>query len=162
MILSFTVFVDPAFDADERETIGNSIVNYVIARTKKGRGVDNKRFKNKNGSSKYTEAYQNHIDFKLGGKIPNPINLTLTGDMLSSIEVLDISLAGRIIIGIDDAQNAEKAQWMREKGYDFLGLSDSEKNVLLRQFNRLTPEEIKAGRISQSIARQFLEDIFDE
>lgn len=158
MAISFTVFVDARFDASERRAIGNSIVDYIVNRTKQGRGIDNRPFTSSNGKS-YSKAYQEHRDFEIAGKNNRPINLTLTGDMLSSLEVLDIALAGKIVIGISDDENAEKARWMREKGYDFLGLSQKEQNTILSRFSKLTPTEVKAANISESVARSFLKGL---
>lgn len=159
MAETFSVFVDTRFDASERRAIGNSIVDYIVNRTKKGKGVGNIPFTNKSGSRSYTKAYQEHRDFTTGGKNNRPINLTLTGDMLDSIEVLDISLTGRIIVGIKDGENADKAKWMREKGYNFLGLSEEEKSIVLAKFAKLTPTEVVAANITENIARQFLRNL---
>jgi hypothetical protein len=139
---TFTVFVDPQFNADERTSIGSAIVDYVVKRTRAGRGVGNRPFLNAEGKREYSKSYQDTREFAIGGKGSRPINLTLTGDMLFSIEVLDISLAGRIIIGIEDEENSQKAVWMREKGYHFLGISDDEKSLVLSKFQKLSQSEI--------------------
>jgi hypothetical protein len=143
---SFTVFIDPTFDANERMAIGNTIVSYIVTRTQEGRGVDNVPFISSDGTAAYSKAYQAHQDFQ--GKLPAPINLTLTGSMLSSIKVLDISLAGKIEIGIEDSANAEKAIWMREKGYHFLGLGENEKGSILAGFSRPSQAEINRRAIN--------------
>lgn len=159
MAETFTVFIDPTFDAPTRESIGNAIVTYVFNRTKQGRGINNKPFSSRTGGTSYSEAYQEHTDFGIAGKSPSPINLTLTGDMLDSLEVLDTTLAGRIIIGIEDAQNAEKARFMREKGYNFMGISRNEQDIIMARFSKLTPQQLRASRISESVARRFLKGL---
>lgn len=156
----FTVFIDPDYNAGERQAIGNAIVNYIFNRTSSGRGINNVPFTRKDGSQNYSEAYQEHKHFGIAGKNAGPINLQLTGDMLSSIEVLDISLAGRIIIGIKDDQNAEKARWMREKGYNFLGISNSEQQQILRDFSKLTPQQIRRDQVAENLADEFLKELF--
>lgn len=160
MAESFTVFVDARFTAEERRVIGRAIVDYVVNRTERGRGINNVPFRNSKGSRSYSKAYQEHRDFDIASKRRAPINLTLTGDMLVSLEVLDTSLAGRIVIGIEDGENADKAKWMREKGYNFMGISQKEQNTILARFSKVTPEEIKRSNIAESVASSFLRGLF--
>jgi hypothetical protein len=142
MAETFTVFIDPRFDAAQRTSMGNAIVNYIVTRTRQGLGVNNQPFISATGGTAYSKAYQAHQDFAGSGKSPSPINLTLSGGMLAAVRVLDVSLAGKIVIGIEDAHNASKAVWMREKGYHFLGLSDIEQSSVLSGFSKLSQAEI--------------------
>lgn len=154
MAETIEVFVNPNFTSDQREQIGNAIVEYIQNRTKRGRGINNQPFTNKLGQTRYTKAYENHRDFKAAGKSTRPINLTLTGEMIDSIEILDISLAGKIIIGIADGNVADKARYMREKGYNFLSLSENEKTLILSKFNN------QIVNISDSFATNLLRSLF--
>ena len=153
--------MDPKFNADERRGIGRAIIEHIQLRTEKGHGVGNRPFRNKEGKREYSERYQDSREFAIGGKSKGPINLSLTGDMLVSLEVLDISLAGRIVIGIDDPENEDKARWMREKGYHFMGISDAEKELILARFSKLTPNQVRASNLSEEIAEQLLRELLD-
>lgn len=155
----FTVFIDPAFDATERSAIGREIIDYIVNRTTKGKGIDNVPFKSSDGTTAYAKTYQKHRDFSTGGKNNRPINLTLTGDMLNSIEVLDNTLAGRIVIGISDGENADKAGWLQERGYKFLGVSEKEQANILSKFKKLTTAEVTGSKLSESVARNFLKGL---
>lgn len=161
MAESFTVFIDVNYDASERRAIGEAIIDYVVNRTKRGRGIDGEAFTNREGKKSYSKAYQGHRDFDIGGKSSSPINLTLTGDMLASIEILDSSLAGRVVIGIPDGENADKARYMREKGYDFLGISENEKANILAKYSKVKPEEVKRAQLSESVAKSFLKSLIN-
>ena len=134
MANSFTVFVNTGFTFQERREIGEEIIRFIKARTRAGRGIGGDTFQGPDGDNKYSQNYKNTAEFKLAKRGQSTVNLTLTGEMLNTLEVLDISLAGRIEIGYPDGDEADKSVFMREKGYDFLGLSDQERDVILRRF----------------------------
>jgi hypothetical protein len=70
--------------------------------------------------------------------------------MLSTLSVIDISIPGRIEIGYRDGFESQKSVWMQEKGYDFMGVTDSELNSILSNF--------EASSISAAdIIRNFIE-----
>ena len=127
---SFTMFVDPAFNFDGRQDIGNAAFDYIRTRSKNGLGVGGKPF------GKYSKAYKKQRDFINAGKTGETrVNLTLTGDMLDSMEVLDASIAGRIVIGYPDGDESDKSVFMEEKGYAFLGLDSDEISSILSDFS---------------------------
>lgn len=146
---TYVMFIDPKYSFEDRKRIGNAAIKYIVNRTKSGRGVGNKLF------GQYSKSYTETDEFEIAGKKPGKVNLTLTGDMLDSIEILDASLAGRIIIGFSSDDEKNKAQWMFEKGYDFLGLTVTEKNLILSEFK--TP--IGESRIVESISPSFTQGL---
>lgn len=152
---TYTAFVDPGYTESERKQIGIAIVNYIVDRTKRGLGVGKKPFKNSKGQSRYSENYIKTPDFKTGGKSINPINLTLTGDMLDSLEVLDTSLIGRIVIGFSDETQSDKSVFMQEKGYDFVGLTKPELNEILNEFGEPS-QEPRPANISRTFVESFV------
>lgn len=125
----FTFFVDPAYDFQERKAIANAACDFIRDRTRNGKGIGGKSL------GKYSKAYTKHRDFKTADKEPGPVNLTLTGDMLDSIKPLDLFTAGRIVIGLQEGPEADKSVWVEEKGYEFLGLTDSELEQVLADFD---------------------------
>lgn len=154
MAETYTAFVDPNYTVSERREIARSIINYIVDRTKDGRGIGNKDFK-----KKYSNAYIKTSDFKIADKSPTDVNLTLSGDMLSSIEILDVSVVGRIVIGFEIDTEDDKARFVREKGYEFLGLSDSELQDILTEFGE--PEtETRPSDISENLVEEFVRGIF--
>lgn len=158
MAETYTMFINPKFDYEQRINIGNAAISYIIRRTKRGHGIGDKKFTGPDGDGKYSENYVNTVDFQIAGKSAGKVNLTLSGDMLNSIEIIDASLAGRIIIGITDEENANKAKWMREKGYNFLGLSNEEKTRIESQFGNNAQQT--TASLVQSIAESFVRSLF--
>lgn len=147
-----TVFIDPGFNAAQRRQIGEAIIAFIKRRTKAGQGPGGQALRGTDGNTRYSKSYVSSAEFKSAGKSKSGINLTLTGDMLDSIEILDISLAGRVVIGFDDQDSNDKSVWMREKGYNFLAITDEEKTLILQDFERPT----SSVNISQGFARNLL------
>ena len=162
MAETFSLLIDARYNADERRSIGMATIEFIVKRTERGLGIGGRPFVSSDGTRSYSKAYQEHRDFVTSGKPTRPINLTLTGDMLSSIEVLDISLPGKVVIGIENEQNAEKVRWMREKGYIFLGVSNEEKNIILSVFTKLTGAQITAAIAAIALVAQTEEDEEEE
>jgi hypothetical protein len=126
---SFTFFIDPGYDFSQRKEIASTAIDYIKARTQSGLGVGGESF------GKYSKAYTEHRDFLTAGKEgETKVNLTLTGDMLDSMEALDVCVPGRIVIGFQNGPESDKSVWMEEKGYRFLGLDASEVEKVLADF----------------------------
>jgi hypothetical protein len=125
---SFVVFIDPNYDTSTRRQIGEAIVSYVVDRTQSGKGIDGESF------GKYADTYKSTDEFKIAKSGESKVNLTLTGEMLSTLRVLDIGTPGRIEIGYNDGEESDKSVWMKEKGYDFMGVSDRELESILADF----------------------------
>lgn len=155
MANTYTAYVNPRYTRNERELIGREIVNFIVARTKAGKGPGGNKFRSANGSTSYTKSYREDTDFKTAGKKPSPINLTLTGDMLDSLDVLDIEFPGRIVIGYVEGFENDKAGYMKDKGFDFLRLSQEELNTILSNFGQPSTE-IAPARISTSFIETFI------
>lgn len=76
------------------ELIAEEIINFIVERTKKGKGMDGSSFPS------YSTSYKNSDAFKLGGKT-SKVNLTLSGEMLDSIEVIKAK-NGKLSYGYSD------------------------------------------------------------
>lgn len=150
---TYTAFVDPLYTTAERNQLGIEIVNYIVNRTKNGQGIGGKPFK-----QKYSDNYIKTADFRIADKDPADVNLTLTGDMLDSVEVIDSSVVGRIVIGfILDTEN-DKSVYLEEKGYRFLGLTQGELNNIITKFGPPSNGEAPAD-ISTSLVESFVRGI---
>jgi hypothetical protein len=128
MASTFTFFIDPAYDFEERRLIARASVDYIVERTRDGRGIGGDKL------GKYSKNYIRTTDFGIAKSGETDVNLTLTGDMLDSLQVLDVTIAGRIVIGYTEGNESDKAKWMQEKGYDFLGLEQDEIESILSNF----------------------------
>jgi hypothetical protein len=156
---TYTAFVNPRYTQTERNQIARAIINFIIERTKKGKGIGGVPFINAQGQTGYTKNYQKTVEFKIAGKNKKPINLSLSGDMLDSIEVIDVNTIGRIVIGFTSEFENDKSVFMEEKGYKFLGLSTQELNSIVQEFG---PPEQEPGpaNISAAFVGTFIRGIF--
>lgn len=155
----YTAIVNPRYTEAERRRIGEAIIRFIQERTMKGKGIGGQTFRNSSGRAVYSQNYVETREFQISGKSRSRINLSLTGDMLDSIEVVDVSTMGRVVIGIPDDQENDKSVFMREKGYDFLGLSNDELRGILQKIGEPSTqretEEIDSSLL-QSLVRNIL------
>lgn len=121
-----TFILDNRYTEAQRRNIGEAIIRFIKERTRSGRGIAGVPFK------PYSQSYKDSKDFDVAGK-SSLVNLTLTGDMLDSMEVLSAP-PGRVIIGFDDLSSKEKASYMEEHGRAFLGLSANELSGIVAKF----------------------------
>lgn len=149
MARDFMVSVPSEYDFDQREAIGQDIVNRIIQRT--SNGID------KNGTPfrGYSKSYKSSIDFRIAGKT-STVNLKLGGDLHRSIRVLSHG-KGFIRVGWPESDEADKAKWNSEKGRDMLGLSPSELNKILKNYPVSRPEP--GSSFIGSIASEFIKNL---
>lgn len=99
-------------------------------RTQAGKDKDGKPFK------KYSKAYAESLDFQNAGKSKNKIDLTLSGDMLAALTLLD-ERDGKLKIGYEKGSDEEgRAEGNilgsyggepdKSKARDFLGIKSRE------------------------------------
>lgn len=69
------------YSPEEREAIAVEVIDKIIKRTKKGLDKDGQPF------AGYSKAYKDSLNFKIAGK-SSKVDLTLSGDMLDSIKIL--------------------------------------------------------------------------
>ena len=153
---STIAFISPNFDFDTRRAIGQSLIDYIRRRAKAGRGANNQPMGGPDGDNRYSPNYTKTPEFKAAGKSKGRVNMTLTGDLLDDLVILDASVAGRIEIGPEQTENKNKATWLREKGYDFLTLTQDEVNTVVRRFDK---SQVPSVNISQSLAQSILRGI---
>ena len=150
--ITYTAFVDPKYNTAERKQIGLEIISYIIDRTKSGQGIGRVPFK-----TKYSKNYTKTSEFAIADKSPSDVNLTLSGDMLDSMEVVETS-TGRIKIGLVGKHENDKSLWIERKGFNFLGLTDKELNGILNSFGPpSTP--LEPADISSSFTESFIRGI---
>ena len=86
--------VPPEFTARQRKKVADLVIDHIIERTQKGYDKDGDKF------PPYSEEYTKSLDFRIAGKSKSRVDLTLSGDMLASLELLD-SNRGKIRIGFE-------------------------------------------------------------
>lgn len=94
-----------------KESFAQAVIDTILERTERGNGL---RFDSRGRAtqvvlkSPYSKEYAESLEFKAAGKSKGRVNMTLTGDMLASVDVLGIS-GNKIRIGIEDGTQVLKA-----------------------------------------------------
>lgn len=138
-----------------KEAIGQALIDKMVDRTQSGKSVTGKNLK-----SPYSKQYADTLEFKAAGKSKGNVNMTLTGDMLRSIDILDVG-ANTITIGIDDPDEAPKS-FNHQTGdtvprRPFFGVQVKEVNEVEREFrSELNQAFKKRGENRSSAIEAFL------
>lgn len=123
--------------ASVSEAFAQALIDRMVERTQEGRDVNGKLF------PKYSNSYAQSLAFKVFGKSKGNVNMTLTGDMLASIEP-DID-QGKIKLSVTGSDNILKA-FAHMTGYkghpvlegkpkrEFFGVSDADLEKIKRKF----------------------------
>ena len=146
------VKIPKAYKPNARRAIAQQIIDFIVNRTGRGRGIDNKPWGGKAGS--YSQSYKDSLDFKNAGKT-NTVNLELSSDMLNSLELLS-SKRGEITLGyaagdpINDKVEGNRLGTYGQKkpipgkARDFLGIRKEDLNRILKKFPRGKSQEAVA------------------
>ena len=163
----FTVEIPENLDQETRAAIGVEIVDFIIKRSQGGKDKNNVNF------PAYSKSYVDSFDFDLAGKDEKP-NLTLTGEMLNALTVLE-NEQGKITIGIpssDDFNNAKaegniKGTYGRStpdpaKARDFMGIATKDLDSIVNKFSKGPDADanvfatLRAAAASTELANSFL------
>lgn len=140
------------YSDDVKEAISAEIISTIRKRTLKNKDANGDNF------PAYSKEYVKSVDFKAAGKSKGDINLTLSGDMLASIELLETK-KNKIRIGFEDGtiQNAKadgnirgtygKPRANPAKARPFLGISDEELAKILKKYPRDETAEERADAV---------------
>lgn len=138
--------IPKGFAPKVRREIGEEIVELIRQRTESGMGVvkiGEGKWRHKQFPP-YSKAYVESLEFKIAGKSKNRVNLTLSGDMLASLDVLDHS-DGEILIGFErGSQENDRAEGNIKGSYggkpnprkarNFLGITPGELAEILEKY----------------------------
>lgn len=145
------VFTIPkSIKKQDRIELAEEIITRIRRNAENGYGIPfgesgeaSKKVKFKTG---YSEGYAKSIDFKIAGKSKGQTpDLTLSGDMLAALDIIS-EAPGKIIVGYDNGSEENgKADGncrgtygtntpSEKKARNFMGLSESEFNKLLRKY----------------------------
>jgi len=133
-------FTRAARDENVKLEFGSRVVDEIIRRTQED-NID----KNGRGFRKYSKAYVKSTDFKIAGKDAGKVDLTLSGDMLGTMQVLEVS-GPSITIGWNVSVEDEKAGFHvsgtgKMPKRDFLGLPKGEQYTILKSVLRDVPTD---------------------
>lgn len=171
--VKFKVNLDELFGADlsygpaTRQAIGQAVIDQIVKRTQEDR-------KDKNGKplKGYSKTYAQTLEAKIAGKSQGePADLTLHGDMLGSLTIID-QTSKTITIGFDDSKENAKAYGhisgmeghptiKKGKVRDFLGLMPSEKKQIAKAFadDVEAVSDVKRSKSRQTFQEKILQAI---
>jgi hypothetical protein len=155
----------------ERISIASDIAAYLAERARKGLGKDAKPWTGK--AAKYSDSYANSLDFKIAGKSKSKVDLTLSSEMLDSLDLKSES-KGSITIAVDESQ-AGKAEGnikgtygqsspIKGKQRNFLDLSRRELTAILSNYplrdKKKREETVREVEQAQDRASELIDDLF--
>lgn len=135
-LASEKIVIPKKYNKEERLAIAADIIEYIRERSSKGRGPGNEKW-----SGRYSLAYSKSLDFRNAGKSRGKINQSLSGDMLTEIEILPETerSTGQVVIGYSrDSEQYGKAEGNIIGSY---GRQPDKRKA--RPFLTLTPKEVK-------------------
>lgn len=121
-----------------KQSLGQAMIDKIVERTESGKGVKFDtagRGRQIDLRKPYSKEYQDSLEFKAAGKSKNDINMTLSGDMLRSIDLVRAQ-GNTLEIAIDDPDEAAKAHG-HQTG------KNGQVKKMLRPFFGVTKSEIK-------------------
>lgn len=139
-LASEKIAIPKKYNKEERLAIAADIIEYIRERSGDGHGPGNKPWAGRAG--KYSKSYSKSLDFRNAGKSPNKVNQTLSGDMLTEMEILPGTerAAGIVVVGYSRGND----QYGKAEGNiigSYGGQPDKRK---ARPFLTLTAKEVKA------------------
>lgn len=129
--------IDVSNNQEIKDAIGQAIIDRIIERTESGKSIHGKDFKKAEPDSNYSHEYRDSHTFKAYGKNNNKINMTLTGNMLGTMDIIKDE-KNKITIGWDDPTENAKA-YNHNFGdtvpkREFFGITTGEINEIARKY----------------------------
>lgn len=142
----FTFRVPIEFDEQTRVDIANDVIDFILRRTSRGLDKNNRKF------ARYSESYIESQEFRIAGKSKNQVDLELSGDMLTALQIINTTTAGFITIGYQSGEENDKAAWQRNNTRpdfpkrDFLGIADKDLNTIIQRYRGSTNQQLRQQR----------------
>lgn len=153
------------FSEEQRNTLGQLIIEQIRENCLNGIDANGKSF------VKYSKSYYESLDFEIADKSKNEVNLTLTGDMLASLELISNG-DGYIIIGYPEGsefagqvEGNQRGTYGRSspisgKARPFIGIPGKQLKILIAKVDSMNPPEFKkrdkVSSIVDAILRRFV------
>lgn len=162
--LRFTVNVPIYFNSEQRLEVGRNVIKRVVERTRE-------EYKNKNNRKfpGYSQTYISSKAFLQGGKSKNEVNLTLTGEMIDDLDIVEHGV-GYVDIGYKTSYTgAGKVEgnvigsYGREPNTkharDFLGIKKDEAEEFILKVETKTEEEQIIQEVTEEEINKAVENI---
>lgn len=132
----FSITPPQDFTPAMRQVLGKEVTEFIRQRSENGKDKNNVNFK------PYSKEYVKSQDFKNAGKKEGDINLTLSGDMLATLDVLS-ERSDKIIIGFENHSDENKKADGNVRGTygkskptgkarDFMGITKKDLDIITR------------------------------
>ena len=136
-------------DPTVKEVYGREVISKIVKNTRANRDKDG------DPMGKYSKAYIKSTIFKIYKAGQTKVNLTLTGEMLASMQAIYRPSGRNITIDFVDQLNNDKAHGQIYKNkYNFLGLPKDEEEQILRKIINDASEQGLLGNLDISISAQ--------
>jgi hypothetical protein len=134
------VSIPETYTPSERQAIAEQVIEFIRDRVS-GKGLD----KNNDSFKPYSKAYEKSLNFKIAGKDPGDVNLTLSGDMLGAMTLLSHE-KGSLLIGFENGSQENaiadgnirgtygKSKANPSRSRNFLGLTNGDLKSILSDF----------------------------
>jgi hypothetical protein len=154
----FKVKIPKGYTANERKVIAQEIIDFVVDRTQGGKDKDNKKFKG------YSKGYTNSLDFKIAGKSPGKVDLTLTEEMLNELKMVSqkdgqleigydarrTKLNGKVEGNVKGTYGQKYKRISKRKPRDFMGITQKDLDKILGRF----PLDDRTTRLAEILLAQ--------
>lgn len=146
---------DISNDAELVREIAQGLIDYMVARVEAGKGIGGVDL----AEQSYSQTYSKSLKFAAASK-GKKVNMTLTGDMLRSIDLLSED-GSVVVIGIEDETERAKAYGhqtgfrnhptiKKAKPRRFFGLTSGEIEKVLKEFKSQISESTNARTYSDT------------
>lgn len=147
-------------NSSQREAIGLDIIEFIVDRTKNGLDINNQPF------APYKKSYKETFEYKIGHGANSTVNLTLTGELLGTINIISHGV-GFVKLGFNDKQAEKKAEWIqsptgqkfgKQSPRKFFGISEKDLNkIIQKNSSGNTSIETNATKtLSENLVRKIL------
>lgn len=146
-----------------KQSIGQALIDRIIERTESNTSVTGGKLK------AYSKEYIASDEFKAFDKSAGDVNMTLTGNMLGTLDIVDIT-GSKIKLGWDDATENAKA-YNHNVGDTvpkraFFGLTKTEINSIKKEFESEVREQSgklqsELDQIRSAIIKRINKNIFE-
>lgn len=148
----------------QRKAVAAELIDVIVERTQSGKGVKGKAkggiYQGTYSFPGYSDVYKNSFEYKKVKKKTGKVDLTLSGDMLGALELLEED-TGKVVIGYEEGseENARADGNIRgtygdsapseKKARNFLGVTKAELADVLDRY-----PNTKKGRVNEEIVNR--------
>ncbi len=145
--MKLEVPIPEGYSAQERRLIADELIEVMVDQAKAGRGISKEEpgiAESRKKFPGYSKSYVESLDFKIAGKSKGEIDMTLSGDMLGAIQLLE-NEPGKLVIGFESGSSEnDRAEGNilgsyggdpnPRKARNFLGVTRAELTQVLEKF----------------------------